>query len=461
MLGAFLSFIFLALPVLAECESRTISAPSPLPHVSRAMEKPDFWIKKIQDPDRLLLTPAEIEKMNEENLKREDLWLCSVKGLKEEWTRDEILALLDEDWQGFGDTGEIRYDRRGRVLAGPFWTGLKANLDRESLKETNRMFLGLIVRPTDIRVFPTETLSLGSPGDHGFDRFQHSTISPGSPVGVYGLSKDKIWTYVQTPFIRGWIRTADVAIGRERKEVTEYEEATERLVITGSFVRVYGDPGFRQTVFLAQMGSSFPLLSQPDSSQKSGQAYVVRIPVREKDGHLAFRNGFLRKGSDVHLNFLSFTQKNVARQAFKMLHTPYGWGDMSGGRDCSRFIMDIFGSFGILMPRNSKFQAQIGIVPETIAGKSLQEKKGILDQAVPLATTLRLPGHIMLYLGADHGRHYVIHSAWEVQRAGKTGLTSERIGKVAVSDLSLGSSGPRGSLLERITDIRYIGSNTK
>jgi hypothetical protein len=67
----------------------------------------------------------------------------------------------------------------------------------------------------------------------------------------------------------------------------------------------------------------------------------------------------------------------------------------------------------------------------------------------------------MLYLGEDHGRHYVIHSAWEVQRADKAGPILERIGKVAVSDLSLGSSGPRGSLLERITDIRYIGSNTK
>jgi hypothetical protein len=425
------------------------------------MEKPDFWINKITAPDRLLFTAAEIDKMNEKNLEREDLWLCNVKKLRETWTRDEVIALFDEDWQGFGDTGEKRYDRKGFLLAKPFWTGLRANLNRESLKDTVRMFSGLIVKPTDIRVFPTETPSLASPGDHGFDQFQHSRISPGSPVGVYLFSRDKVWAYVQTPFIRGWIRAADVAIAGEPKEVAEYEEAAERLVITGSFVKVYGDPGMRQTVFSAQMGTALPLRSHPGVSDGGGNSYVVQIPGRTKDGRLVIKKGYIPKGSDVHVNFLSFTQKNVALQAFKMLHTPYGWGDMSGGRDCSRFIMDIFGVFGILMPRNSKFQAQIGTALDTIEGKSLQEKKDILGRAVPLATTLRLPGHIMLYLGTDQGRHYVIHSSSGIQRADTKGLTFEKIGKVAVSELSLGSSGPRGSLLERITDIRYIGSNSR
>jgi len=39
---------------------------------SNQLEDPLFWINKIKNSDRLLLTPAEIEKMNEENLKRQD-----------------------------------------------------------------------------------------------------------------------------------------------------------------------------------------------------------------------------------------------------------------------------------------------------------------------------------------------------------------------------------------------------
>ncbi len=142
-----------------------------------------------------------------------------------------------------------------------------------------------------------------------------------------------------------------------------------------------------------------------------------------------------------------------------MLHHPYGWGDRLGGRDCSRFIMDVFGTFGILMPRNSKEQARVGTDLGLVEGKSTNEKQKLLDQAIPLATTLRIPGHIMLYLGKDKGKHYVIHSIWGILKSGKAGPTVEKIGRAVVSDLSLGERGPNRSLLDRITDIRMIGSN--
>jgi hypothetical protein len=88
------------------------------------MEEPSFWIKKIRDPGRLLLTPEGIQKMNEENLKRQDLLLCSVKDLKEEWTREELLALLQEDWEGFGSAGKGWYGKDGYPLEEPFWNCL-------------------------------------------------------------------------------------------------------------------------------------------------------------------------------------------------------------------------------------------------------------------------------------------------------------------------------------------------
>jgi hypothetical protein len=163
--------------------------------------------------------------------------------------------------------------------------------------------------------------------------------------------------------------------------------------------------------------------------------------------------------ADVHSAFLPYTQKNLAYQAFKMLHQPYGWGEMFGARDCSRFIMDIFATFGILMPRNSKLQARIGIGLGQVDGMSIKEKKKVLDRAIPLISILRLPGHIMLYLGKDKGKHYVIHNIWGVQRGGWFGPVPEKIGKVVVSDLSLGRSGPLQSLLHRISDIQIIASD--
>jgi len=65
----------------------------------------------------------------------------------------------------------------------------------------------------------------------------------------------------------------------------------------------------------------------------------------------------------------------------------------------------------------------------------------------------------MLYLGKDNGKYYIIHNIWGIQKAGEFGPVLEKIGRVVISDLSLGSSGPSGSLLDRITDIRLIGPN--
>jgi hypothetical protein len=421
------------------------------------MESPDFWIKKIQSPGCLLLSLEEIHKTNEENLKRPDLLLCRVKDLKEDWSREEILALLKEDWEEFGKTTGVRYGRYGTPLEDPFWNGLENNLNRESLNERNRLRFGLIVKRTDIRVFPTDEVSMVTPANYEFDRFQHSSIPPGSPVGIYHFSKDRIWAYVQTSFIRGWVRTADLAIAKEKNEVARYEEAKDRLIITGNFINVFSDPPLQQTVFLAQMGSSFPILTLPQHSGTIAPFYIIKIPFREIDGQLTFRKGYIPANEDVHHGFLPYTQENLARQAFKMLHQPYGWGEMFGGRDCSRFIMDIFTPFGILMPRNSKIQAMVGIDLGEVEGKTLKEKEKILDRSIPLATLLRMPGHIMLYLGKHHGNHYVIHSIWGIQKSGRVGDTLEKIGKVVVSDLNLGRSGPNGALLHRITDIRFIG----
>ena len=430
-----------------------------LPNVFPKMEKPEFWIKKIQNPGRILLTSEEIQRMNEENLKRQELFLCRVKDLKEEWTKEEILSLLREDWEGFGKTGEVRYGRNGIPLEEPFWSELKNNLNQELLKERNQLLFGLIVKRTDIRVFPTDERSMSTPTNHEFDRFQHSSVSPGSLIGIYHLSKDKQWAYVQTGFIRGWVRIKDLAIAKEKSEGQNYEETKDRLLITGNFVNIFGDPILQQPIFIAQMGTSFPLISMPGTSGTSEPGYVIKIPYRERDGQLAFRKGYISKDEDVHRGFLPYTQENVARQAFKMLHQPYGWGETDGGRDCSRFIMDLFATFGILMPRNSKLQAQVGISLGQAEGKNLKEKRKILDRATPIATLLRSPGHIMLYLGKDHGKYYVIHSIWGIQVSGKSSPKLEKIGKVVVSDLSLGRKGPNGSLLDRITDIRVIGPN--
>ena len=427
-------------------------------HVAPEMRTPQHWIKKIINPSHILLTAEAIDKMNEENLKRPDLHLIRIKDLKEDWKREEVLNLLEEDWENFGKTQEPCYGKNGVPLSEFFWNELKNKLNQDSIQKSSRMLYALIVKRTDIRVFPTDQPSMSSPNRYEFDRFQHSSISPGSPTGIYHFSKDKGWAYVQTCFIRGWVRSQDLAIAREKKEVIDYEEAKNRLMVTGNFINIFDDPSFRPSVFVTQMGDSFPLLSVSNHIPKTNQYYLISIPSREDHGYLTLQKGYIRSNEDVHRGVLPYTQENIARQAFKMLNHPYGWGDEAGGRDCSRFIMDLFRTFGILMPRNSKDQAKVGMDLGRLDGRTIKEKQKILDQATPLATTLQSPGHIMLYLGKDKGRYYVIHSIWGIQKSEASGPKTEKIGRVVVSDLSDGRPESNGSLFHRITDVRFIGT---
>ncbi|HUL30558.1 MAG TPA: SH3 domain-containing protein [Thermodesulfobacteriota bacterium] len=450
----FLYFTSLGLISIGLAPEFVLASPR-LPNVIREMETPGFWIKKIENPTKLLLTSEKIQRMNEENLKRQDLRLCRIKDLKESWAKGEIVSLLREDWKDFGGAEAVRYGKDGHPLGNIFWDKLRNNMSPDSMDESSRMLFALIIRQTDIRIFPTDEPSIAAPKSFEFDLLQQSSIRTGSPIGVYRFSRDKKWAYVQTQFIRGWIHTDTLAVAEKKAEVVDYEDAADRLVVTGNLVPVFADPSLRQRAFMAQMGNSFPLLATP----KDGQAfYVISIPSGEEGRRLSFRNGYLRPDEDVHQGFLPYHQENIAHQAFKMLNHPYGWGDRRGGRDCSSFIMDLFNTFGILMPRNSKEQAWVGTGPGSIFGKSVKEKERLLGQSVPLATTLRLPGHIMLYLGRDGGRDYVIHNTWGVQKAGRAGPSFQKIGRVAVSDLSLGEEGPSGSLLDRLSDIRVIGS---
>jgi len=280
--------------------STTPPASPSLPYVTREMERASFWVTKIRDPNRVLMDAQAIQRMNEQNLKRPDLWYSDVKELKAEWTRQELMALLREDWEGFGQTAEVRYGRDGRPLSVAFWADLKDKLNQSALPESHRLLFGLVTRRTDLRVFPTEEHSLNGPSDNGFDRFQHSSISPGSLLGIYHFSKDQTWAYVQTYFMRGWVHRQDVALAGEKSEALHYAASRDPLLVTGSYVNVFEDPLLQKAVFTAQMGSWFPLLSPEEQKLSLDSYYTLRIPARGAQGELVFKNGYISRKQDVH-----------------------------------------------------------------------------------------------------------------------------------------------------------------
>ena len=166
--------------ILAGSPKGLIGSPE-FPSIAPEMERSQYWIKKLKKPDHIFLSARAIERMNEENLKRQDLHLFRIRDLKEDWKGEEILQFLEEDWENFGNTQGRRYSEKGASLSESFWNELRNRMDRESIQKQARLIYALIVKRADVRVFPTDQPSNRSPSYDEFDRFQHASLSPGSP----------------------------------------------------------------------------------------------------------------------------------------------------------------------------------------------------------------------------------------------------------------------------------------
>jgi cell wall-associated NlpC family hydrolase len=163
------------------------------------------------------------------------------------------------------------------------------------------------------------------------------------------------------------------------------------------------------------------------------------------------------------------TRRALLEEAFSMIGQPYGWGGYAGGRDCSRFLLDLFARFNLHLPRHSADQAASGSFSVDLSGVAGEaERLLLLDEAAKRgAVLLFFPGHIMLYLGRDHaGRPMAIHSlaefvttcAPDVVTQNTTGETLNAVHRVTVTDLEVGRGTSRRSFLERLTKLTVIGA---
>jgi hypothetical protein len=132
---------------------------------------------------------------------------------------------------------------------------------------------------------------------------------------------------------------------------------------------------------------------------------------------------------------------------------------MFDGRDCSRFIFDIFKCMDLLLPRNSRSQSKAGLTSIDLTGFSPAQKEAIVvEKGVPFATLLNLPGHVMLYIGKEGNKPYAIHSLWAYRENALFEDSLRNVSQIVVSDLHLGVGSKKGSLLERLSGMTFLAN---
>jgi hypothetical protein len=437
-------FILLSLLTLAEgpcLAEKWETAPAPLPGVQPGQGKANYWIARHPEPDRVILAPEGIEAMNRAATGRPETELVDLFAIQDPMegaiVRKAIAEVLSESRRTKG------YDHTNRLITAAFYDRIEASIG--AVPPVIRPAWGVITARVSLRRLPTNEAFYDRPFGNEFDRFQYSTLECGNAVVVLHRLADGSWSFVQTAYTMGWVPSASIAIG-DRQTVDAFSRA-KPLVATASMVAVYTDAAFTTHAATIPMGTRLPFV------EKTERHYAVTLPWRDPDGGLKFVTGYLRKEADISIGFLPYTPRNFYQQLFKLEGTPYGWGDLFDGRDCSRLVMDVFSAFGFNMPRNSSRQAAFNLAGrKDTKGLSEKDRISILRNLGNRPALLYMPGHIMILLGVIDGKVYAIHSAWALRESRILGERTVMAGRVVVSDISAGS-GARGSLLKRVTAI--------
>lgn len=284
-----------------------------------------------------------------------------------------------------------------------------------SLKEINSVRYAVAITKSSIRSIPTEIRFFEkNDGIKHFDLARYKEVKFGEPMVVLHKTSDNTWLLVQTTNTKGWIKVKDVAF-TDKETFTKYLKTSDFVIVTAKNIEKNG--------IYMDMGVKLAL------NHEDNEFYYVNYPIKNQNNSLGFRVLKMEKNADLHHGYLPYTTSNLIKQVMKYYETPYGWGGIDNGVDCSGLILNVYSVFGFRFPRNSNKQ-------QSMAGNIFKfdgrNNKEILNNLAP-GSLLFFPGHIMLYLGKVENKYYIIHSVGSIYNKSKEKI---RIMMVDINDVS-------------------------
>lgn len=307
------------------------------------------------------------------------------------------------------------YDPDGQLLTEQGYRQYTANLNLEKISETVQVEFALVVNRSDMRAYPTDDRFYKEREDQNLDRFQENGLFPGDALAVLHISADEEWAFVQSYNYAAWVRRENFAIG-DRQLIQQYKDSERFLMITGDKVWTSSNPQIPALSELQlDMGIRIPLADRDSIDnnlygQNPYTSHTVLLPLRSPDGTLEIKQALIARNQDVSKGFLPFTRENIIRQAFKFLGERYGWGHSLNARDCTGFVMEIYKTFGIYMPRNTGQQGSTDFGENTrFTEETAEAEKLAALKKMDIGDLIYVPGHVLMYIGDVDGEPYVIH----------------------------------------------------
>jgi len=434
---------------------------SNIPNVSTKMLFPDFWINNTNNPKNLLYNENDIVAYNRSNIENCPV-VVDLEYYKEYFSKAEIVNMISAVSK---PSKNKRYDANGRQYTPKDYDKLNNNLNFNFLDEINKIIYGFSVRRTEMRTYPTYERLFSSPDSTEYDRFMETAVYLAEPLIILSISKDQQWYFAQMYNYRAWIPVKDVAIA-EKKEFMQFIKSKPFLIVTDKNIYTnYNPANEKVSEIKVDMGVKLPLAFQDEindytGAQSTSGNFVVKLPTRDEAGKLVIYMALIPITKDVHVGYLPYTIENIIKQSFKLQGERYGWGGTHNGRDCSSFLMDIFRTMGIKLPRNSSEQGKLasGIYYEMSEDMTLDERETILDK-LDIGAGLFMSGHAMLYLGKYHNTYYAIHDFSGFHKKKQNGqFDYYSVLEVAVAPLSIYTS-KESTFLEALYGARLFYLN--
>lgn len=336
-----------------------------------------------------------------------------------EYYQDKVTSL--KQYPGIGETKLLRDSTFYNEME------VRTNL----AKGFNKLRKGIMLQKAHIRVLPTNKpyfLDFKKAGEgYPFDYWQNSTIPMATPVFIYHETDN--WVLISSHLCSGWVEKEKITY--INNDIIESLIKPNRIAIIEDRTPIYSKT--HEYLGSADIGTFFPFLFKDEVNHKAtfvkknewgfAELIVINIPIKS--------------GARMPI---PLTQNNVAKVASKMMNQNYGWGGMYFNRDCSQLTLDLFTPFGLILPRNGNHQATHGgDYLKTTELDFKEYKEFVIANSTPFATLVRIPGHIMVYIGEENGNPLVLHNIWGLRTSSLWGKEGRYvIGKTVISSLELG-----------------------
>jgi hypothetical protein len=418
-----------AAPAVAPSQCPTTpDAVTRAPDVDDAHEDVATWLAKLPEgaADEVLVTPARAEALNAA--------FASIEGAWRDPLGDEI---VDPETVTAHEQERLAY-LQAQVASGTYEEGEPGSLAAAQRRVDASIAVDearVVVDESALFCVPLTTGLYKPPRDPAFDRNRCASLHPGEVVRVVRRSDDGHWLALHAGHTSGWSLdpslTPPIAVAELR------EAWSSRRVVTTS------DDASTQAGRRIRLGTQVPVVGEA-----TGGALQVLVPTAD-----GLERDLVHPGAGLHDGTLPLTRRALWTAALAELDAPYGWGDRGGNRDCSRLVRDLFVAFGLQLPRHSGVQAKVGTHDVDVAGLSDADKRAAIETwAARGVVILYMPGHVMIYLGADGEHLYAVSAISDFLTPCDGGKDSVHVlDRVAVSTLEVGRGTERTAFIERIT----------